>query len=55
MKDEIKLNIKIERLDKNIPKINDEIREFVFKLRRLCEVKDYSQIETKMINPYKNE
>jgi len=50
MEDEININIKIERLDKNISKINDEIREFIFKLRGLCKVTNYSQIETKMVN-----
>ena len=48
MKDDIKLTINIDRLEKNLGKINDEIRSFVLRLRKLCEVKDFNLIKLKM-------
>lgn len=50
-KEEINIKISIERFEKNLSKINDEIRIFVSKLKELCEVKDYNLIKLKMINP----
>jgi hypothetical protein len=47
MKDEITIKINLEKLSKDTSKINDLIRNFVFDLRKYCEVIDYSQIDIK--------
>ena len=49
MKDKIRLTISIDRFEKNLEKINNEIKEFVSKLKKLCKVKDYNLIKLKMI------
>ena len=51
MKDKISVELSINRFEKNLGKINDEIRTFVSKLKELCEVKDYNLIKLKIVNP----
>ena len=53
--DEINITISIVSLVGNIGKINVVIRDFVFKLKGLCEVTNYSQIKTEMVKPKKEE
>lgn len=53
MKDEIIIKISLERMNKEIGRINNLIKGLVFDLNKIegCNVLDYSQIKAMMIKP----